>query len=76
MFETSHITLLHAARSQARAFEAWREAASLVGIRWQAYIEADSLSRPSAFASYVDALDAEEVAAFEMATLSPSIVPA
>jgi hypothetical protein len=64
---------LLASRSRARALESWREAASLVGVRWRAFLEADPASRPWAFASYTAALDAEEAAAAVMAGL-PDIV--
>ena len=70
MLNTSHTTSSLAARSQVEALESWREAASLVRIRWQAFVEAGSRSRSSAFAAYVAALDAEEAAAIEMALLS------
>jgi hypothetical protein len=67
---TSDVTPLFARRSQARALETWRNAASLVGIRWRVFLEAEPVSRPQAFASYAAALDAEEAAAADMATLS------
>ena len=70
MFNTNHVTYSFAARSRVEALEIWREAASLVKIRWQAFLEAGSRSRSSAFAAYVAALDAEEAAATEMALLS------
>jgi hypothetical protein len=70
MFNTSHVTPLLAARSRARALERWREAATVVGIRWRVFLEAEPEGRPWAFASYVAALDAEEAAAAEMASQS------
>jgi hypothetical protein len=70
MLNTSHITSSFAARSRVEALESWREAESLVRIRWQAFLEAGSKGRSSAFAAYVAALDAEEAAATEMALLS------
>ena len=77
MFKTSHITPLFAQQSQAQALETWREAAGLVRIRWQAFLEAGGPgSRSRAFASYVAALDAEEAAASELAALSPSVLAA
>ena len=76
MFSTTRITPRFAQRGQAQALESWREAAGLVGIRWQAFLEAGSGSRSRAFASYVAALDAEEAAAFELAALSPYDVAA
>jgi hypothetical protein len=56
---------------QLQAVEAWHEAANLVRVRWRAFLEAGPATRSSAFASYVAALDAEEVAVFELAALSP-----
>jgi hypothetical protein len=38
-------------------------------VRWHFYLKADGASRRRAFASYVAALDAEEAAASEMASL-------
>jgi hypothetical protein len=70
MFPTDHITQVLAARGEAQALEAWREAASLVARRWQLFLAADAEGRRWAFASYVAALDAEEVAAAEMAALA------
>jgi hypothetical protein len=58
-------------RGQARARDSWRDSAALVGLRWQAFLEADSpASRSRAFASYAAALDAEQAAASELALLS------
>jgi hypothetical protein len=70
VFSTDHITQVLAARSQAQALDAWREAADLVSIRWQLFLEAESEGRQWAFASYVAALDAEEAAAADMAELA------
>ena len=76
MFNTSHITPLLAERGRGRALDSWREAASLVGIRWRVFLEADRASRPWAFASYLAALDAEEAAASAVAALSPTEIAA
>ena len=76
MFTTSPITSLFAGRSQDQALEAWREAADLVGIRWHAFLEAESDSRQWAFALYVAALDAEEAAAAELSALALTDVAA
>ena len=76
MFNTGPTTPLFAARGQASALETWREASSLVWVRWRVFLEADSVSRPWAFASYVAALDAEEAAATEVAALSSSAIAA
>ena len=70
MFNTSHATPLFAARGRARALENWREAASVVGLRWRVFLEAEPARRPWAFSSYMAALDAEEAAAAEIAVLS------
>jgi hypothetical protein len=70
VFSTDHITQVLAARGQAQALDAWREAADLVSIRWQLFLEAESEGRQWAFASYVAALDAEEAAAADMAELA------
>jgi hypothetical protein len=70
MFSTDRITQVLAARGQAQALDAWRDAANLVSTRWQLFLEAESEGRRWAFASYVAALDAEEAAAAEMAALA------
>ena len=70
MFITSHATPLFAARGRARALETWREAASVVSLRWKVFLEAEPARRPLAFGSYMAALDAEEAAAAEIAVLS------
>jgi hypothetical protein len=74
MFPTAHTTPLFVSRGRVRALETWREAASLVAIRWQNFLEAEPESRAFSFASYVAALDAEEAAAADVAALSSSIV--
>jgi hypothetical protein len=73
MFSTDHVAQVLAARGRAQALDAWREAANLVSTRWQLFLEAESEGRQWAFASYVAALDAEEVAAAEMATLAAAM---
>jgi hypothetical protein len=73
MFPTAHSTPSFARRRTDRALEAWRDAASLVAMRWGVFLEAEPESRPWAFASYVAALDAEEAAAADMAALTSSI---
>ena len=70
MLSTDHITQVLAARGRAEALDAWREAANLVATRWQLFLEAESEGRSWAFASYVAALDAEEAAAADMASLA------
>lgn len=73
MFPTANNSPLFAGRGRARALEMWRQAASLVGIRWQSFLDAEPESRAFAFASYVAALDAEEAASAEMAALVSSL---
>jgi hypothetical protein len=53
-----------------RALEAWRTAADLVHEQWDQFLVADRKSRPAAFAAYVAALELEEAAAGELASLS------
>jgi hypothetical protein len=73
MFTAANSTLPFAGRGRARTLETWREAASLVAIRWQNFLDAEGESRGFAFASYVAALDAEEAAAADLAARSSSI---
>ena len=73
MFPTAQSIPLFGGRSRARAAGAWREAAILVATRWRVFLDAEPESRAYAFASYVAALDAEEAAAAELASLSSSI---
>jgi hypothetical protein len=49
------------------ALARWRDAAQLVRVRWDAFLEAERPARLLLFASYVAALAAEEVAAAEIA---------
>jgi hypothetical protein len=70
MFSADHISRVLAARGRAQAPDAWREAADLVSMRWQRFLEAGSEGRRWAFASYVAALDAEAAAAAEVAALA------
>jgi hypothetical protein len=55
---------------RAPALEVWRDAEQLVATRWHAFLEAGPETRRFAFASYVAALDAEEVAATELASFA------
>ena len=55
---------------RAQAIEVWRDAEALVATRWRAFLEAEPETRRFAFASYVAALDAEEAAATELASLA------
>jgi hypothetical protein len=73
MFHGSPSSAAYAAVNRTRALEIWREAASLVSIRWQVFLEAEPESRAWAFAAYSAALDVEEAAATEVAEHSASI---
>jgi len=55
---------------RAQALEVWREAEQLVSTRWDVFLAAEPEARRFAFASYVAALDAEEAAATELASLA------
>jgi hypothetical protein len=57
-------------RARAVAFADWREAADVVATRWAVFMSAEPQERKFAFASYVAALDAEEAAAVDLASLS------
>jgi hypothetical protein len=73
MFPTTHTTALYGSRRRDQALETWREAASLVATRWQTFLEAEPATREWAFASYLAALDGEQAAADELASLSSRI---
>jgi hypothetical protein len=51
----------------------WREAAQLVALRWEVFLQAGGEARGPAFASYLAALEAEEAAAAAMAGLTQRI---
>ena len=51
----------------------WREAAQLVALRWEVFLQAGAEARGPVFASYLAALDAEEAAAAAMAGLTPRV---
>ncbi len=76
MFTTNPITSPFAGRRREHALETWRDAADLVGVRWQDFVTADSESRSWAFVLYVAALDAEESAAAELAALATTDIAA
>lgn len=63
----SRLPKTHAGRE---ALEAWRAAAHLVSVRWQTFLDADAETRQFAFACYLAALDAEEAAAADVASLA------
>ena len=58
---------------RAQALEVWRDAEQLVSTRWDAFLNAEPEARRFTFASYVAALDAEEAAATELASLAARI---
>ena len=53
---------------QALALSTWRDAELLVRLRWDTFLVADRASRPGAFGAYLAALDAEALAADELAS--------
>jgi hypothetical protein len=55
---------------RATALDTWREAAELVSTRWAAFRDAAPNERSRTFALYVAALNAEEIAAAEIAAPS------
>jgi hypothetical protein len=67
------LTQLQQTRAQVRALDTWREAADLVQSRWTIYLTVEPEARTFAFASYMVALDAEEVAAAEIAALADRV---
>jgi hypothetical protein len=60
-------TAVHQPKRRARALDMWRDAAFLVQSRWDDFLVADPASRRGAFAAYMAAVDAEAVAAGELA---------
>jgi hypothetical protein len=54
----------------AQALEVWRDAEQLVRTRWDVFLKAAPEARRFAFASYAAAVDAEEAAATELASLA------
>jgi hypothetical protein len=67
-FLSRPVTNLYAAQ-HVRALAAWRAAAGLVSARWDSVLVADRASRDAAFAAYLAALDAEGVAADQLADM-------
>jgi hypothetical protein len=65
-----------AARSRTRSLDTWRDAAELVGARWEVFLEAGPETSAWAFASYVAALGGERTAALEVAGLLSSTAQA
>ena len=59
----------------ARARKRWLDAERLVSTRWEVFVAAEPEARAFAFASYLAALDAEETAAAEMASLASGHAP-
>jgi hypothetical protein len=66
---------LLAAGRPARARKRWLDAERLVSTRWELFVAAEPGARPFAFASYLAALDAEETAAAEIASLVSGHAP-
>lgn len=62
---------LYGAGRLARAHSMWRDAARLVSIRWEIFLQSEPDTRAFAYSSYVAALDAEEAAAAEITRLLP-----
>jgi hypothetical protein len=60
-------------RQLMEAHAQWREAAQLVALRWDVFLQAGGDARGPAFASYLAALDAEEAAAGAMAGLTQRV---
>jgi hypothetical protein len=76
MFLTDRTAQRLAAHGRARSLDTWRDAAQLVGARWEVFLEAGPETRAWAFASYVAALDGEQAAAVDMAGLLSSTAQA
>jgi hypothetical protein len=55
---------------RAEALEVWRYTERLVSTRWNAFLGAEPEAGRFAFASYIAALDAEEAAANDLASLA------
>jgi hypothetical protein len=64
-------TLLLKARRLSEARNRWRRAARVAAMRWDLFVGAQSGGRALAFAAYLAALDGEEAAAAELASLFP-----
>jgi hypothetical protein len=69
-FLTQSSTAFHRGELRTHVLQTWRGAEELVALRWRAYLDADSETRPAAFAAYVAALDVEEAAADELWQMS------
>jgi hypothetical protein len=69
MFRNDHVRAFMTP-SAAERTEIWPDAAELVSVRWQLFLDAEGESRSWAFASYLAALDAEEAAAADLAALA------
>ena len=54
------------------SLDVWRVAATLVRMRWEAFLDAPRDSRARAFASYLAALDEEAAAAAQLA-IAPTV---
>jgi hypothetical protein len=60
---------VYRARQLPSARARWRDAATVVSMRWDAFLRCEAETRAFAFRSYLAALDAEEAAAAGMARL-------
>ncbi|HEV2982110.1 MAG TPA: hypothetical protein VGX51_11810 [Solirubrobacteraceae bacterium] len=56
-------------RQRSNAKASWRDAATVVSMRWDAFLQSEAQAREFAFRSYLAALDAEETAAAELSRL-------
>jgi hypothetical protein len=70
--ELSSITnlVMYRTRQLSNAKANWREAATVVSMRWDAFCQSETQARAFAFRSYLAALDAEEAAAAELSRLA------
>ena len=59
----------HRNRQLANAKAKWRQAATIVSMRWDTFLRSETESRTFAFKSYLAALDAEEAAAADVSRL-------
>ena len=69
MFLTDRRSQQASSPTSLRALEVWRAAEQLVGERWHAFLDADADGRKWAFSVYAAALDSEEYAAADLATI-------
>lgn len=72
--ELSSITnfSIYRTRQLSNARANWRDAATVVSMRWDAFLQSEAEARTFTFRSYLAALDAEEAAAAEISRLGSS----